>query len=145
MKIYVASSWRNLKQPEVVKMLRECGHEVYDFRNPYGDNKGFHWSEIDSNWKNWTCEEYIDALDHPIAERGFESDFSAMKWANAFVGVMPFGRSASLEMGWGVGAGKLSALLLDDSEPELMVKMIFTICPDMDSLRATAIAWKDQH
>ena len=29
-KIYVASSWRNQYFPEVVKKLREYGHEVYD-------------------------------------------------------------------------------------------------------------------
>ena len=34
MKIYVASSWRNLLQPGIVLALRRCGHEVYDFRNP---------------------------------------------------------------------------------------------------------------
>ena len=33
-KIYVASSWRNAFYPDVVKALREAGHEVYDFRNP---------------------------------------------------------------------------------------------------------------
>lgn len=34
MRIYVASSWRNTHQPEVVAKLRELGHEVYDFREP---------------------------------------------------------------------------------------------------------------
>ena len=33
-RVYVASSWRNQYFPEVVKRLREAGHEVYDFRNP---------------------------------------------------------------------------------------------------------------
>lgn len=42
-KIYVASSWRNPYQPTVVEKLRECGHEVYDFRNP-PKRKGFAWS-----------------------------------------------------------------------------------------------------
>lgn len=35
-KIYVASSWRNQHQPQVVSFLREQGHEVYDFRHPAG-------------------------------------------------------------------------------------------------------------
>lgn len=34
MKIYVASSWRNLLQPAVVHVLRRCGHDVYDFKHP---------------------------------------------------------------------------------------------------------------
>lgn len=33
-RIYVASSWRNKYQPEVVAALRKAGHKVYDFRNP---------------------------------------------------------------------------------------------------------------
>ena len=32
-RIYVASSWRNEFYPEVVQLLREAGHEVYDFHN----------------------------------------------------------------------------------------------------------------
>lgn len=33
-KIYVASSWRNVFQQDVVGILRDLGHEVYDFKNP---------------------------------------------------------------------------------------------------------------
>ena len=40
-KIYVASSWRNKYQPEVVAALRKAGHEVYDFRNPKDNPGGF--------------------------------------------------------------------------------------------------------
>ena len=49
-KIYVASSWRNDNQPEVVEKLKDAGHEVYDFRHPSVDNNGFGWSEIDPDW-----------------------------------------------------------------------------------------------
>lgn len=76
-KIYVASSWRNEYQQEVVKVLRELGHEVYDFKNPEG-RTGFQWSAIDKDWQNWTTEQYRDALRHPVAESGFNSDFNAM-------------------------------------------------------------------
>ena len=31
-KIYVASSWRNVFQQDVVGILRDLGHEVYDLR-----------------------------------------------------------------------------------------------------------------
>ena len=30
MKVYVASSWRNERQQEIVRALREAGHDVYD-------------------------------------------------------------------------------------------------------------------
>jgi hypothetical protein len=124
MRVYVASSWRNEYQPDVVHGLREIGHEVYDFRNPYSGVKGFHWSEIDSAWKGWSPGEYRDALEHPLAEAGFNADMEALRLCDALVAVQPFGRSASLELGWACGAGRFTALLLSDGEPELMVKMV---------------------
>jgi len=133
-KIYVASSWRNEIQPEVVQALRNAGHEVYDFRNPKEGDNGFHWSEIDPDWQGWTPEKYRDCLNHPVAESDFKSDFDAMEWADVFVGVQPFGRSASLEMGWAAGNGKTTILLLENGEPELMVKMLDHIFCDMDEV-----------
>jgi hypothetical protein len=38
--------------------------------------------------------------------------------------VMPCGRSAHLELGYAVGAGKKSIILLSDGEPELMYRMV---------------------
>lgn len=59
MKIYVASSWRCEYQPIAVESLRALGHEVYDFRGAgtgwgeiEGADGGFHWSEVDPNWKD---------------------------------------------------------------------------------------------
>ena len=46
-----------------------------------------------------------------------------MEWADAFVLLMPCGRSAHLEAGWAIGAGKPTAILLSAGEPELMYKM----------------------
>lgn len=134
MRIYVASSWRNTIQPSVVRALREAGHEVYDFRNPCEGNTGFHWSDIDPNWQDWSPERYRECLEHPIAEHGYRNDYDAMKWADAFVGVQPFGRSASMEMGWAAGQGMKTILLLEDGEPELMVKMFHHICCSMDEV-----------
>jgi len=128
MKVYVASSWRNELQPEVVQTLRHAGHWVYDFRNPRDGDNGFHWSDIDPDWKTWSLERYRKCLDHPIADAGFASDMNALHWCEAVVAVQPFGRSASLELGWACGAGKKTVLLLADGEPELMVKMCDHIC-----------------
>ncbi len=123
MRIYVASSWRNDYQPDVILGLREAGHEVYDFRNPRPENHGFHWSEIDREWKSWTMRRFIEALSHPLAEEGFGEDYRAMQWAEACVLVLPAGRSAHLEAGWFAGAGKPLLILLADAEPELMYKL----------------------
>lgn len=126
MKLYVASSWRNEYQQAVVADLRDCGHEVYDFRNPSPGDIGFHWSEIDQKWELWTPKQFIDGLTHDIAKQGFVSDFRAMHWACACVLVLPCGRSAHLEAGWFVGVGKPLFILLDPvggNEPELMYLM----------------------
>ena len=124
MKIYVASSWRNTYQPDMVSRLRSAGHDVYDFRNPYPGNNGFHWSEIDPDWQNWTPSQYREALWHPIAVDGYMTDFTAMGWADVCVLLLPCGRSAHLEAGYFVGAGKpLHILILKPCEPELIYKM----------------------
>jgi len=134
-KIYVASSWRNEKQPEVVKALREAGHDVYDFRAPPGKNTGFHWSEIDPDWKSWSPEEFREQVRlHPLATAGFEGDFEAMQNADACVLVLPSGRSAHLEAGWFTGQDRLTIVLLHDGEPELMYKLTDHLCLDIEEV-----------
>lgn len=123
MKIYVASSWRNMLQPAIVHMLRSSGHQVYDFRHPSPGNSGFNWCEIDPVWKEWTPEEYRDALQHPIAARGYSSDIDALRGADAVVLVLPSGRSASWEFGYAMGQGKPGyVVMLESCEPELMYR-----------------------
>lgn len=134
-KIYVASSWRNSYQPSVVRILRIAGHEVYDFRNPEPDNYGFRWDDIDPNWKSWTFENYVKALQHPIAEEGYKLDFDAMRWADTCVLVLPSGRSAHLEFGWCIGAGKEGYIFSQENvEPELMAKMATGFCIGYEEL-----------
>jgi hypothetical protein len=134
MKIYVASSWRNTYQPKVVEALRQQGHEVYDFHNPKPGKTGFHWSEIDPEWKNWSPALFARALNHPVAKDGFALDYDAMQWADACVLVTPCGRSAHLELGWAVGAGKKTYILLSDGEPELMYKLVDYVACSLEQL-----------
>lgn len=122
LKVYVASSWRNKHQPAVVSHLRdELFCDVYDFRNPPHGMGGFAWSEIDPGWEKWTPQQWRDALEHPLAKQGFESDYAAMEWADCCLLV---GRSAHLEAGWFAGKGKPVAFLaLEATEPDLMVRL----------------------
>ena len=122
MKIYVASSFRNAKQPIVVHRLRAAGHEVYDFH----EAPGFHWSDIDPEWEQWTADQMRVALTHLLAQKAFDSDKAALDWCDAVVYVLPCGKSASLELGYAAGAGKRTAVLLDPTvkgEPETMFKL----------------------
>lgn len=135
LKIYVASSWRNAQQPDIVEMLRRAGHDVYDFRQPVPGDNGFHWSSIHPDWKSWTADQYLEALNHPIARAGFKNDMDALLACDACVLVLPCGRSAHLELGWAAGAGKITAaLMLGPEEPELMYRMLDTVCTSTSEL-----------
>jgi hypothetical protein len=143
-KVYVASSWRNNTQPEVVQALRAAGHEVYDFKNPRPDDNGFSWSEIDENWREWTATQYLNALSHPIAKAGFKSDMDALRACDVCVLVLPSGRSAHLEHGWAVGAGKRTiVLLLPPIEPDLMYLMCDAVETTISGIVRTVGMMKD--
>ena len=132
MNIYVASSWRNPWQQAVVRLLREMGQEVYDFRNPENNPGGFHWTDIDSSWKTWTPSLYREALNSPVAERGFKADMDALKNCDLCLLVQPCGTSSHLELGWAVGARKLTMVLFPfDFRPELSGHSCYehTPCP----------------
>jgi nucleoside 2-deoxyribosyltransferase len=134
-KVYVASSWRNKKQPQVVKALRNVGFEVYDFHNPGPGDNGFQWSEVDPDWQGWNAEQFREGLDHPIAINGFRNDINALRDCDCCVLVNPCGRSAHLEAGFACGYGKPTFILLQDGdEPELMYLMADMICTNLDEL-----------
>lgn len=136
LRIYVASSWRNEYQPKVVKILRALGHWVYDFRNPPNGSGGFAWSDIDPQWEQWDGNKYREALDHPIAEKGFYSDLNGMQWADYCVMVLPCGRSANTEAGVMKGWGKNVIVYQPEKcEPELMYKVFDKILISEQELR----------
>ena len=134
-KIYVASSWRNQFYPEVVKILRESGHEVYDFRNPPHNHGAFMWKNIDPAFENWTVEDYKKGLEDPSSERQFQADLDALNWADICVIVLPCGRSAHTEAGWMKGAGKtVIAYIPEMQEAELMYKLFDLISGDLNEV-----------
>lgn len=136
-RIYVASSWRNQEQPNVVRQLRADGHEVYDFKDPEDNGgTGFQWSDIDEDWQHWSPEDYRrNLISSPVAAHGYLRDMRAMEWADTCVLVLPCGRSAHLEGGWFKGRGKRLILLLEDMEPELMALMADNICTSLQEVR----------
>ena len=137
--IYVASSWRNRYFPEVVKALRDAGHNVYDFRNPPSGEEGFHWTDVAENCDEWTPMEYRENLSHPLAERQFRNDFKTMQAYDICVLLLPCGHSAHVEAGWFAGKGKKVYVLIPDKEsfePELMYKLFTKVCVSLGELLA---------
>jgi hypothetical protein len=122
MKIYVASSWRNTFYHTTTDFLRECGHEIMDWRTT---EKGFGWDQVSSiDKRDWTGPYYRDhILQHPRAVEGFEYDISLMHAADCCVLLLPSGRSAHIEAGIFIGWGKRVFVYIPVfDEPELMYK-----------------------
>ncbi len=144
MRVYVATSWRNIYFDDVVRSLEEDGHEVYDFKRTSG--AAFGWSQIDPEWQGWSTNEFIDALHHPRARAGFRSDMGALACCDALVLVLPCGRSAHLEAGWAVGAGKKVIVYSPEPcEAELMYRMCaFVTSRFADVFRALRV-WEGRH
>lgn len=133
MKIYVATSWRNDYQPGVVGALRNEGFSVYDFR----EKDAFSWRSVDPNWQAWTPAQYLNGLAHPFAERGYKRDMAALVDCDACVYVLPCGPSASLEMGYARGAGKLCVAHVPElREPDLMVRMAHLVTTELQAVIA---------
>ena len=123
MKVYVASSWRNDVYPQVLEVLRQAGHDVYDFRHQGG---------ADWNPTEITSDELFSFLNHPKVSSIFKKDMDALVESDAVVCVLPCGRSAHLELGYGIGAGKRTVLLWHDGDaPDIMHKAVDAIVFDV--------------
>jgi hypothetical protein len=127
MKIYVASSWRNERQPAVVAALWGSGHKVYDFRNPPG-LLGFGWEQVAHNGEreadgSVSAAVWRRLVDDPIGRKGYLADLLALRAADVVVYVLPCGRSASWELGYAMALGKPAFLFWEGThEPELMFR-----------------------
>lgn len=136
MKIYLASSWRNPFYFRAMEIIRDNGHYVYDWR---GHKDAFSWDQISPLWKDWSMNEYLQALENPIAEKGFEADANALEDCDVCVCLLPCGRSAHLELGYMLGKQKPGIVVLMDStfEPELMYKLCSKVVKSLDE----AVEW----
>lgn len=129
--IYVASSWLNQEITAVIQALRGVGHEVYDFR----EEDGFSWRDVDPAWQTWSPAVFREQLaSSSLAIRGFERDMVNLRAADALVLVLPCGRSAHLELGYAIGAGKPTVILLAPGEPELMYRAASRLCISIEEV-----------
>jgi nucleoside 2-deoxyribosyltransferase len=103
MKIYMASSWKNANDVEVIaQVLREHCHEVDCFTDESTGRYVFHYSQIDSF-------ENLDAMNFMKDERSqkaFKEDKKWIDWSDGVLLYLPAGKSAHLEAGYAVGKGK---------------------------------------
>lgn len=133
-RIYVASSWRNKKLDIIVGSLRAAGFSAYDFREYDERGAAFNWTDIDPNWQTWDAGTFRERLNHPRALAGFDRDMGELRNAAALLLVLPCNRSAHLELGYAIGSGKPTAVLLENGEPELMYRAVDRLCLNMEEV-----------
>lgn len=130
MKVYIASSWRNQQYEAAKKAFENAGYEVLDWRG----KDGFSWSKVSPNWKSWTKEEQIEALNHDEAIRGFARDQAMIDVCDLLVLLLPCGKSAHMEMGYATGIGKFVIVILaGEAEAELMYMFADAVYPSVDA------------
>jgi len=101
-KIYIASSWKNVTDTRALaRVLRGEGHEAYDFTDP--ENFIFEASEPGQPREGIDWLKFLDA---ESTKKAYHVDKTGLDWADTVVLFLPAGRSAHLEAGYGVGAGK---------------------------------------
>ncbi len=129
-RIYIASSWKNKFQQQLVEELRKRGHKVYDFKHPNGRNDVPVWESVSvtQNLRSAYVEKCLKGkdfkrmlLDRQSIKR-FEEHFAAMQDADTCILLLPAGRSSHIEAGHMNGMGK-RVFVMDTSKevtPELM-------------------------
>lgn len=134
MKVYVISSLSNSRVQEVSAAIRKQGHEVFDDWLAAGP-------EADDYWK--TYEEarghtFIQALSGHAARHVFEYDFHHLAEADIVVLVAPAGKSAFLELGWALGAGRTGYILLEEESErwDVMFKFADGVFDNLEDLLA---------
>lgn len=130
MKIYAASSWKNVYYDSVVSTLRNENYVVYDFTKQI---TAFQWSDVSSDWSG--PKQVIKNMQHSIARKSFQSDYFAITQCNVCVLVLPSGRSSHLEAGVMKGLGKKLYIYAPElDQPELMYLMADGIYTDIQEL-----------
>lgn len=119
MKLYIIGSLRNAAIPSIANMIRdmvrnsECPDLVV-FDDWYSAGP-----EADDHWKKYEQEKghsYIEALSGAAARNVFQFDKRNIDESDGVVLVLPAGRSGHLELGYSVGCGKKTFILIDDPE-----------------------------
>ena len=130
--IYLIGSLRNPKVREVANRLRFEGFEVFDDWMAAGP-------EADDEWQKYEIERghtFAQALKGHAAKHVYEYDKHHLSRADTVVLLLPAGKSGHLELGWAIGQGKKSFILME-GEPErydVMYRFADAVFTDIEHL-----------
>lgn len=130
--VYVAGSLRNPRIVEVGNMLRAQGYDAMDEWFSGGP-------EADDYWKKYEQargRNYKDAVKGRAAQNIFLFDQAHIDLADAFVLVLPAGKSGHMELGRALSNGIPTFLLMDDADAryEVMPGLADAVCDNEEDL-----------
>lgn len=104
LRIYIATSWKMDEIALVLAdLLRGIGYDVDCFCDESTGRYSFTRRELGKD------ADYLDAVEFlrtPQAQRAFAEDKKWLDWSDVVILILPSGRSAHLEAGYGKGSGK---------------------------------------
>lgn len=114
MKIYLASSWKMVERVMQMKgLLEREGHQVDAFCDDSGGRFSFSYDQL----PDVSGHNAITVFGFPKVRRAFEEDKKWLDWADVVLLILPSGKSAHLEAGYGKGQGKHLIIYRDSFPP----------------------------
>lgn len=136
--VYIIGSLRNEAVVKVGNKLREVGIEGFDDWSSPGP-------EADDYWKKYSearGQTYLEALNSWSAKHVFAFDKHHLDRCDAAILVCPAGKSCHLELGYMVGSGKPTWVLMDDPERwDVMYQFATGVSYDIDEIVKEVIAY----
>ena len=117
------------KQLEKPVLLRFCGQTLRSRSRGQGTG-GFHWSDIDPNYMDWSVDQYREGMKSPRAQQQFSNDIQALEWADTCVLILPCGRSAHTEVWWLAGKGKRTIVYIPEMQEAELMYILFDLVTD---------------
>lgn len=130
--IYLIGSLRNKNVPLIAEQLRAAGHDVFDDWYSAGPEADDYWRD----YEKARGHNYQQALDGYAAQHVFDFDKAHLDRCDIGVLIYPAGKSAHLELGYMIGAGKTGYILMD-GEPErydVMTKFATRVSTSIEEL-----------
>jgi hypothetical protein len=113
MRIYISASWKNRSTVRLLaSVLREDGHEVYDFTDPRCRCTPELPPEKFPEQFDPDKHNYRDYLENQPAFRGaVDENRRAIEWCDLVILLLPCGIDATADWALGVGLGKQSVIV----------------------------------
>lgn len=143
MKLYLIGSLRNLKVIELGIKLRALGIDVFDDWIAAGPEADDYWRD----YERARGHSFPEALRGRAAQHVYSYDKHHLDTSDAAVLTLPAGRSGHIELGYMIGRGKPTAILMEGEPERFDVMYLFAekVCLTEDDLVQWARGLNERH